>query len=384
MPLDIAQATSALEDLAPPYIRSMPTYVPGKPVEETAREYALDEKDIIKLASNENPLSMGPAARKAILDTIGSGERYPDGHAFALRQALTATFGMAPEQIVLGNGSSDLIVMAAAAFLTPQNSAVVSQYAFSAYFPAVRSQGAELIVVPALDYGHDLDAMLAAIRPDTRLVFIANPNNPTGTVLTPQSLKAFLEKVPDHVIVVLDEAYREYQTEDQRPDSTGWLSEHPNLLIFRTMSKAYGLAGLRIGFAFSSPVVAGLVNRVRQTFNTSLFAQAAAIAALGDHEHLKRTYEVNATGLKQLYDGFDTLNLDYVPSAGNFVMVKIPDAGKVYRALLARGVIVRPLRPNYNLGEFLRITVGLPEENERFLTTLAQILAEEQNASQPG
>jgi histidinol-phosphate aminotransferase len=369
--------SDTLDQLAPAYIRTMPAYVPGKPVEEAAREFGLEESSIIKLASNENPLGMSPAARAAVVAILDKGALYPDGHGYALRQALVRKLGVAPDQIVLGNGSSDLIVMAASAFLTEENSVVMSQYSFSAYFPASRSRGAELIVVPARAYGHDLDAMLAAIRADTRIVWIANPNNPTGTMLTAGQLKAFLEAVPDHVIVVLDEAYREYQTDAQRPDSLAWIADHPNLLIFRTMSKAYGLAGLRVGFAIGSPTVAGLVNRVRQTFNTSLFAQAAAVAALDDQAFLDRTYDLNLAGLRQLYDGFDQLGLTYVPSAGNFIMVEVPGAGPVYKALLERGVIVRPLRPNYNLPGHLRVTVGLAEENGRFLATLAEVMQTE-------
>ena len=364
-----------LDHLAPSHIRDMPTYVPGKPVEETAREFGLAEDSIIKLASNENPLGMSPKAKAAVIAALESGARYPDGHGYALRQALVTKLGVGADQLVLGNGSSDLIVMAASAFLTAEHSAIVSQYGFSAYFPAVRAQGAELIVAPAKDFGHDLDAMLAAIKPNTRLVFIANPNNPTGTMLSAEALKAFLQKAPDDVVVVLDEAYREFQTSAQRPDSVAWVNDHPNLLIFRTLSKAYGLAGLRVGFAIGSSVVAGLLNRVRQTFNTSLLAQAAALAALDDHEHLEATFAVNLAGLGQLYAGFDQLGLSYVPSAGNFVMVEVPEAGEVYRALLRLGVIVRPLRPNYNLGGHLRISVGLASENTRFLKALASVLA---------
>jgi histidinol-phosphate aminotransferase len=375
-----AMSSTPLDHLAPSHIRDMPTYVPGKPVEEAAREFGLDEDSIIKLASNENPLGMGAKAKAAVIAALESGARYPDGHGYGLRQALVKKLGVAADQLVLGNGSSDLIVMAASAFLTAEQSAVVSQYAFSAYFPAVRAQGAELVVAPAKDFGHDLDAMLAAIKPNTRLVFIANPNNPTGTMLSAEALKAFLEKAPDDVVVVLDEADREFQTDAPRPDSVAWINKHPNLIIFRTLSKAYGLAGLRIGFAIGSPTVAGLLNRVRQTFNTSLLAQAAALAALDDQDHLDATFTLNLAGLDQLYAGFDRLGLSYVPSAGNFVMVEIPQADAVYRALLRLGVIVRPLRPNYNLGGHLRISVGLPSENARFLETLASVLASQ---SQP-
>lgn len=358
-----------------PQLRNLPGYVPGKPIEEVAREYGLDPASIVKLASNENPLGMGPMAREAVLQAMAEAERYPDGHGHALRQALVERLHVAPEQIVLGNGSSDLIVMAATALLGPRTSAVVSQYAFSAYTPAVKIQDAVLRVVPAAGFGHDLQAMLAAISEDTRLVFVANPNNPTGTVLPPDELLSFLQQVPPQVVVVLDEAYREFQAPGSRVESVDWITRFPNLLVLRTLSKAYGLAGLRLGYAVGSVQVAGLLNKVRQMFNTSLLAQAAGVAALADQDFLQRTYEVNRAGLAQLYHGLEHLGLDYVPSAGNFVMVRVPGAGEVFVALLRRGVIVRPLRPNYGLDDYLRVSVGLEAENARFLSELGAVLA---------
>ena len=362
-------------DLVAPHIRDMPAYTPGKPVEEAAREFGLNESDIVKLASNENPLGMGEKAKAAVVEILAQGARYPDPHGYRLRQALTAKLSVEAGQIVLGNGSSDLIVMVANAFLGAGTSVVYSQYAFSAYETACRASGAEILVAPAVDYGHDLEAMLGLIRPDTRLVFIANPNNPTGTILTEVQIRAFLDACPKDVVVVLDEAYREYLKPEDRRDTVSWIVDYPNLFIIRTLSKAYGLAGLRIGYGVGSVEVAGLVNRLRQTFNCNLLAQAAAIAALDDEAHLQLTYDVNRAGLAQLRAGFDKLGLAYVPSDANFLMVEVPAAGETYRALLQKGVIVRPLRPNYGLNNHLRITVGTEAENRRFLEALTEVLS---------
>jgi histidinol-phosphate aminotransferase len=361
--------------LVPPHILNFPAYVPGKPIEEVVREFGLATENIVKLASNENPLGISPAARAAAIAALDDVGRYPDSHGHDLRQALVRKLGVEAGQIILGNGSSDLISMVTAAFLDTNTSVVCSQYAFSAYFSSSRVQGATMCVAPARDFGHDPEAMLKEIRADTRLVFIANPNNPTGTALDEATLRDLIRRIPADVIVVLDEAYREYQSPEARIDSVAWIADHPNLLIFRTLSKAYGLAGLRIGYGVGSVHVADLVNRVRQTFNCNLIAQAAAIAALDDEDHLRRTYELNRDGLVQLYTGLDALGLSYVHSAGNFVMAEVPDGIGTYRALLQQGVIVRPLRPNYGLTNYLRVTVGTERENARFLEALETVLA---------
>jgi len=377
-----AQPSSAVEPLdlcerAPSYIRAISAYQPGKPITELARDLGLDEHTIVKLASNENPLGLSPKARAAIEAAIPDLARYPD--QFDLIAAIAKKLGVAQESVVLGNGSNDLLEMVAAAFLAPGRSSVFSQHAFAVYPLATQSRGATSIVVPAEDFGHDLDAMLAAIRPDTHVVFIANPNNPTGTFLAEAAVRRFLERAPRTVAVVLDEAYNEYLAPELRADTVSWLAAYPNLVITRTFSKAYGLAGLRVGYALCHPSVADLLNRVRQPFNVNNLALTAAIAALDDAPFMAKSYELNRAGMKQLTEGFVRLGLGWIPSHGNFVSVEIPRAGgapraaSVYQSLLRQGVIVRPVA-GYGMPDHLRVTVGLPEENERFLTALAVAL----------
>ncbi|MCX8005026.1 MAG: histidinol-phosphate transaminase [Burkholderiaceae bacterium] len=355
------------------YVRALAPYQAGKPIEELAREYGLDPASIVKLASNENPLGMPPSARQAIAQATELA-RYPDANGFELKAALAARYRVPMEWITLGNGSNDVLELAAAVTLAPGRSAVFAQYAFAVYALATQARGARAIVVPARDYGHDLDAMAAALAPDTRIVFVANPNNPTGTFVTPDRLAAFLARVPRHVLVVLDEAYNEYLPAELRFDSTQWVREYPNLLVVRTFSKAFGLAGLRVGFGIGQAPITDLLNRVRQPFNVNTLAQVAALAALGDEEFVARSYALNQRGLAELCAGFERLRLPYVPSHGNFVMVRVGPAGRVYEELLKRGVIVRPIA-SYGLPEWLRVTVGLPQENARFLDALRQALA---------
>ena len=377
-----AQPSSAVEPLdlcerAPSYIRSISAYQPGKPITELARDLGLDEHTIVKLASNENPLGLSPKARAAIEAAIPDLARYPD--QFDLIAAIAKKLGAGEESVVLGNGSNDLLEMVAAAFLAPGRSSVFSQHAFAVYPLATQSRGATSIAVPAEDFGHDLDAMLAAIRPDTHVVFIANPNNPTGTFLAEAAVRRFLERAPRTVAVVLDEAYNEYLAPELRADTVSWLAAYPNLVITRTFSKAYGLAGLRVGYALCHPSVADLLNRVRQPFNVNNLALTAAIAALDDAPFMAKSYELNRAGMKQLSEGFVRLGLGWIPSHGNFVSVEIPRASgapraaSVYQSLLRQGVIVRPVA-GYGMPDHLRVTVGLPEENERFLTVLAVAL----------
>jgi histidinol-phosphate aminotransferase len=366
-------------EAAPPYIRAIAPYQPGKPISELAREYGLAESAIIKLASNENPLGVSPAARAAIAAALPELGRYPDGNGFALKSALAARYGVPLDTIVLGNGSNDVLEMAAIAFLAPGRSAVYAQHAFAVYPLATQARGARGIVVPARDYGHDLAAMRRAIDADTRVVFVANPNNPTGTLLAGGELEAFVREVPPQVLVVLDEAYNEYLPAADRYDSVAWLARYRNLVVTRTFSKAYGLAGLRVGFALCDPQVADLLNRVRQPFNVNELALAAAVAALGDTAFVRRSHELNLAGLAQLADGFRRLGLAWIRSSGNFVSVAVPRAGgapraaAVFESLLRQGVIVRPVG-GYGLPDHLRVTVGLPEENERFLAALAAAL----------
>jgi histidinol-phosphate aminotransferase len=300
--------------------------------------------------------------------------RYPDGNAYALKQALAQRMGVSPDQIVLGNGSNDVLELASQAFLRPGDEAVYSQYGFIVYPLATQARGAIGIEVPARDYGHDLDAMRAAISPKTRIVFVANPNNPTGTWLPGSVVEAFVASVPRDVIVVLDEAYDEFLEPADRSRSIAWVSRHPNLIVSHTFSKAHGLAALRVGYGVASAEVADLLNRVRQPFNVNSLAQAAALAALDDADYVEESRRMNAEGLAQLEAGVRRMNLRYLPSRGNFLLVEVDDAPAVYDALLRQGVIVRPVA-NYNLPTWLRVTVGTPPENERFLAALARALA---------
>lgn len=356
-------------DLAPAHIRAISPYQPGKPISELAREMGLAEESIVKLASNENPLGVGEKAREAMLKVVADIARYPDGNGYELKDALHRRYGVGHDQVVLGNGSNDVLELAARAFLGPGVDAVYSQHAFAVYPLATQEAGARGIEVPAKHFGHDLDAMLAAITPATRVLFIANPNNPTGTFLPGPEIEAFLAQVPEHVLVVLDEAYTEYLSPEQRYDAIAWLKRFPNLLISRTFSKAYGLAGLRVGYGLASPEIIGLLNRVRQPFNVCSLGLAAAAAALFDDDFLARSYELNRAGMAQLSAGFTELGLDWIPSAGNFVTFKAGNGAAVNHALLKQGVIVRPIGA-YGMPEWLRVSIGLESENARFLEAL--------------
>jgi histidinol-phosphate aminotransferase len=361
------------KDLAPEHIRRIAPYVPGKPIAETARELGIPESAILKLASNENPLGPSPAALAALRGALGDLALYPDGSGHDLKLAIAGKLDVAPDNIVLGNGSNDVLELAARAFLTAADSAVYSRHAFLVYPLVVQAVGARHVEVPARDYGHDLDAMAAAIRPDTKLVFVANPNNPTGTFLPWDAIDAFLGRVPKTALVVLDEAYGEYLPAEKRSPTPGWLARHPNLIVSRTLSKAYGLAGLRVGFGLAHPEVAEIMNRVRQPFNVNHLALVGAVAALGDTAFIEESRRVNAAGLAQLGQGFRDLGLEYIPSEGNFIAVRVGDAARIYASLLRQGVIVRPVA-NYGMPEHLRVTVGTAEQNARFLAALASAL----------
>ena len=358
---------------SPSYVRAIAPYQPGKPISELAREMGLDEKKIVKLASNENPLGVSPKARAAIKKELAQLGRYPDGNAFELKAALARRYGVPEECIVVGNGSNDLLEMAAGVFLAPGRAAVYSQHAFAVYPLATQARGAKGIVVPAQNYGHDLPAMLAAITPETRVVFIANPNNPTGTFVPGAELEDFLARVPRDVAVVVDEAYSEYLPPNLRYDSVAWLKKYPNLVLTRTFPKVYGLAGLRVGFGLMHPHVAELLNRVRQPFNVNSLALAAALAALEDRKFVAKSYKMNRAGLAQLERALRTLGLETIPSCANFVTFRVSRARTVYERLLRRGVIVRPLA-GYEMPDHLRVTVGTPKENEKFLKALTAAL----------
>jgi histidinol-phosphate aminotransferase len=360
-------------ELSPSYVRSIAPYQPGKPISELARELGLKEEGIVKLASNENPRGIGPRTRAAIDAALAEVARYPDGNGYELKLALSRRYGVDMGGIVLGNGSNDVLELVALAFLGPGRAAVYSQHAFAVYPLATQARGARQIVVPAKDFGHDLEAMAKAIDDETYVAWIANPNNPTGTIARAEELEAFLKRVPERVLVVLDEAYNEYLMPDLRADSVKWLKRHPNLVITRTFSKAYGLAGLRVGYALAHPTVADVMNRVRQPFNVNSISLAAAAAGLGDTDFVERSYELNAQGMKQITEGLDRLGLEFIPSRGNFVSFRMKDAPAVFRKLLQSGVIVRPVA-GYGMPDHLRVSVGLPEENERFLASLASAL----------
>jgi len=357
----------SIAHLAPAYVRAISAYQPGKPITQLAREMGIPVDRIVKLASNENPRGMSPKARLAVAAALAGVERYPD--QFDLVAALAERLGVGREQIVLGNGSNDVLDLAARVFLAPGRSSVMSQHAFAVYPLATLSAGAECVVAPALHYGHDLDAMLATIRPDTRLVWIANPNNPTGNFLPYARLKNFLQRLPAAVAVVLDEAYNEYLPVAERGDAVAWLREFPNLIVTRTFSKVYGLAGLRVGYAVAAADVADLMNRVRQPFNVNNLALAGALAALDDHVFVAESHDLNRRGMEQLVAGLKRLGLEHIPSHGNFVTFAMADAAAVNERLLKQGVIVRPIA-GYGLPNHLRVTIGLESENSRFLEAL--------------
>ncbi len=357
-----------------PSVQKLSPYVPGKPVEELARELGLNPADIVKLASNENPL--GPSAKvcAAISNALPELTRYPDGSGFALKAQLAEHYAVEPAQITLGNGSNDILELVARAWLAPGRNAVFSAHAFAVYPIATLASGAECREVPAKNYAHDFDAMAAAIDDNTRVVFIANPNNPTGTWFNQAALNAFLSKVPEHVLVVLDEAYIEYAADSDLPDGMDYLSRYPNLLVSRTFSKAYGLAALRVGYAISSKEVASVLNRVRQPFNVNSLALVAACAALEDKEYLDQSRILNTQGMQQLEQGFKQLGLSWLPSRGNFIAVNFQrDAAAINHALLEQGVIVRPVA-GYAMPTFLRVSIGTETENQRFLDVLTQVL----------
>jgi histidinol-phosphate aminotransferase len=367
----------------PDYIRSIAPYVGGRPIEEVAREFGLDPAKIVKLASNANPLGIPDSAKRAMADAMLDLGRYPDDAGFDLKQVLAKRLAVDDEWIVLGAGSSDILITAALTFAGNGGHVVHSQYGFMVYGLAAHKIGAKTTVVPATaGFGHDLDAMRVAAQGDGKpasLVYFANPSNPTGTFVEPAALEAFLAQVPPQTVVVLDEAYTEYLDPAKRFDSTQWVKRFPNLVVSRTFSKAYGLAGLRIGYAIAQPTLTNLMNRVRAAFNVNALAQAAAIAVLGDQAFLDESYRVNRDGYRQLTAAFDARGIVYIPSSGNFVLFKAgdaPDAGaEVNLALLKRGVIVRPVA-NYGLPQWLRVSIGTAPENAAFLAALADAMAD--------
>ena len=354
-----------------PGVAGLTPYKTGKPIDELTRELGIT--DVIKLASNENPRGPGPLVREKLAAAAEELSRYPDGGGYVLKQALSNSLNVSPDRITLGNGSNDVLDLAGRISLTPGAEVLVTEHAFVVYRLVAASCGATLVEVPAVNYGADLDAMQAAITDRTTLIFLANPNNPTGTWVSEPALVDFLEAVPERVWVVLDEAYFEYVEDEGYPNGLTLVDRYPNLILTRTFSKIHALAALRIGYAVSSEAVADLMNRARQPFNVNALAMAAAEAALGDQEFVSTSRQMNRDGKALLTAGFDRLGLDYIPSAGNFVAVAVADAAATYRSLLQQGVIVRPVA-EYGLPNHLRVSVGLPEENERFVATLERLL----------
>ncbi len=362
-------------DLANPWIRGLKVYEPGRPIEEVARELGFaDASSIVKMASNENALGPSPRAVRAMKASARQMHLYPDGSAFYLRQALAKKLQVPPEYLVCGCGSNELIEFLGHVFLDKGASAVMADRAFIVYKLIASMFCAEAISVPMRELTHDLDAMLAAIRPDTRLVFIANPNNPTGTMVSTPALERFLEQAPPHVVVVVDEAYTELLPTAQQPNLLRYVREGRKLVVARTFSKAYGLAGLRCGYAIAVPECIQLINRVRQPFNLTAMTLAACEAALGDERHLRRTQKMVAGGLRQLESGLTRLGLEFVPSVVNFMLVKTGAGREVTKQLEREGVIVRPV-DGYDLPDFVRVSVGTQPENARFLTALEKVMA---------
>ncbi len=358
-------------ELANKVVSKMPVYEPGKPIEYVAREFGIDPADIVKMASNENPFGASPKALAAVRAMLDGVNMYPDGGAIALRDRLAKRWDLASEQFFIGNGSNEALMILGQTFLNEDCEVIYGDKSFVVYKIATTLSGAKAVPVPMPNFQTDLKAMRAAVTEKTRVIFITNPNNPQGTVCDPAELLQFAESLPDHVILVLDEAYAEFT--DQIADMRPLIARGKKVVVTRTFSKLYGLAGFRIGYMFGSAEVIGLMNRVRQPFNSNLPAQVAALAALDDTEFVEKTLRGNAAGVSQLYKGFDALGLKYVPTHANFMLVEIDDAAGVFVELEKRGIIVRPMK-GYGMLHHLRVTVGTAEQNERLLAALKEIL----------
>jgi histidinol-phosphate aminotransferase len=355
----------------PEYIRTLIPYEPGKPIEEVEREYGIASS--IKLASNENPLGPSPKALAAIRERLAQLNLYPDGDCFYLKRGLAQKLGVAPETLIFGNGSNEIIELAARTFLRPGDEAVMAEQAFVVYQLIVQAVGGQSKTVPLRDYTHDLAAIADAVTPKTRLVFLANPNNPTGTIFRRGEWETFLDKVSNDTLLIVDEAYFEYVQDAEYPNSLNYHRDGRAILTLRTFSKLYGLAGLRIGYGVGSPEIVAMMHRVRQPFNVSAPAQWAALAALDDVEHVRQSLEVNRQGLEYLQNEFKRLGLDGVPSQGNFILVRVGKGQEVFNQLLAQGVIVRPMG-GYRFPEHVRVTVGTMAENQKFVEALQKII----------
>jgi len=358
-------------DQVPDYIRSLIPYAPGKPIEEVEREYGIEGS--VKLASNENPLGPSPKAVKALQEKLTQLHLYPDGDCFYLKRELADKLGVSPEQVIFGNGSNELIELVVRTFMRPGDEAVMAHQAFVIYRLVVQAAGGSSRIVPLKDFTHDLQAMAEAVTPRTRILFLANPNNPTGTIYRKREWRRFLDRIDADILVVVDEAYFEYVDDPAYPDSLSDHSARKTILTIRTFSKLYGLAGLRIGYAIGDQDVVGLMHRVRQPFNVNAAAQWAALAALGDREHVERTLKVNREGMGYLTQEIARLGLERIPSQANFILLRVGDGEGVFKRLLRSGVIVRPMGA-YDLSEYIRVTVGKMEENVRFIKCLREIV----------
>ncbi len=355
-------------------VQSLNPYQPGKPIDELAREFNLNPADIVKLASNENPMGPSSKAIAAITAELANLTRYPDGNGFELKTSLSRKLGVKSSQITLGNGSSDILEFIVKCFVSGGDEVLVSQHAFAIYGLVTQMVGGRCVQIPAKNWGHDLEAMARAVTPNTKIIFVTNPNNPTGTWSTKIQLESFLKKVPSNVIVLLDEAYFEYVGKADYPSGIDYLEQYPNLVVTRTFSKAYGLASLRVGYGVCSEQLADLMNRVRPPFNVDSLALAAAVACLNDDSYVRQSKELNDQGLKQLQSGFDQLNLSWIPSVGNFICFAIPGrALEIFQGLLAKGVIIRPVA-NYEMPNHLRVSIGTQVENQKFLLALKSLL----------
>ena len=359
-----------------PVLKSLPVYQPGRPIEEVARELGLEVDSIIKLASNENPLGPSRLAVAAMRKALAQVNLYPDGNAFYLKQKLAAKLGITPANLILGNGSNEVLELLGHALLSPDAEVVVSQYCFAVYPIVTALFGAKLVVVPAKNYGHDLDAMLAAITPKTRIVFVANPNNPTGTMVSREELARFVQAVPENVVIALDEAYIEFleNPQDLVPEIVS--GRRPNLVLMRTFSKIYGLAGVRLGYGIGHPEFIAELEKIRQPFNINMIAQAGALAALDDTAHAEKTRRINARGLKLYARTFRKLGLEFISSSANFILVRVGEGQRVFNELQKLGVIVRPMG-GYQLPEWIRISIGTPKENDKCISALKKVLGKE-------
>ena len=356
-----------------PVLENLPVYQPGRPIEEVARELGLPARSIIKMASNENPLGPSPMALAALKGAARQLHLYPDGNAFYFKQKLAAKLAVDTANLILGNGSNDILEFLAHALMGPGVDVVMSQYCFLVYPLVTRLLGANPVIVPARGHGHDLPAMLQAVTPRTKAIFVANPNNPTGTLAAPEEVRQLLDQTPPRVVIVMDQAYLEYLEEPQDLLPLIRSGEKPNLILLRTFSKIYGLAGLRLGYGIGHPDFIAALEKVRQPFNVNSLAQAAGLAALDDDAHTQKTRQNNAGGRKYLEDALREMGVEYVPSSANFILLRVGEARRVFTELQAAGIIVRPVE-NYGLPEWLRISIGTPRQNQRCLKALQEIL----------